>query len=184
MTFAYFISESEFKQRASWSRNIDVHWNLSFFRDAQVIYIRALLCKPLYDALYAQVAATMPTPDSMPNYALLPPVWEALRQQLLPCLVYYIQSDAIIQANVRVNNVGVTENSGQNQSSAQDGKTVQLQGQYRTRAQDYERLVKEFLNENASDYPLWKKHANTGEEVFLGIHYPKRGGCNSTNCEH
>lgn len=141
-----FISASDFVGRVPDISSVDNRVLTPSIELTQIQYIKPILCEDLYDELCEQINSDTLT-DA--NYDLLCYIKDVH--------VRYAFADFIYKHSVKVTKESVVRKVS-DESEFVDFEVISRQAnQYRLDAQTYADLLVKFLQQNESDYPLWRE---------------------------
>lgn len=146
---ALFIDETYLKQNSPFSQNISVEDIYPFAKKAEDIYIQEAVGTSMYNYLKGVMLASPYNPSA--NDIL---VLDLVRS----ALVWYILHDALPFVWVKVRNIGLVKQSGDNMEAVSEGEMNRLQAECKTSGVFYMNRLISFLCENGSDYSAY----NTG----------------------
>jgi len=136
------ISENDFKTIAPVSDNILISSPYTqIIRDAQIRYIKPILCDDVYDALQAQ----LPTPNA---------TYQALVDKIKPCLAWYGLYVAIPYFSFKIREAGVAQFTGDRTQQMDITYITYLRADSLSAAEMHAIELRKFLRDNSTDYPL------------------------------
>ncbi len=146
---AIFIDETYLKENSPFSQNISVEDIYPFAEIAEDIYIQEAIGTSLYNYLKG-VVLNSPTDPSANDELVLNLIRKAL--------VWYILHDAMPFVWVKVRNIGLVKQSGDNMEAVSEAEMKGLQSECKTKAVFYINRLKSYLCANGSLYSAY----NTG----------------------
>lgn len=152
----FYISDSDFKNfNSTVSKNLDPTWVVSHIRDAQNEFINQLLGKTLAAELLEQIELNTLTPEN-----------EALLEVIKPAHAKYTLYKAYPFLHVRVENSGVSFNLEATQQSVDNKRLTEIRAEILHSAEFYLDQLKNFLDVNHLDYPLYPYICRPQENQF------------------
>lgn len=150
MARALFISESKLKQDSLFNDNIDAKYLSHLINEQQDIVISRLLGKALYEDLQDNIIANTVSAD----YQTL------LNDYIIPCLKYYVMTEAPYFLNYKFQNKNVAQKSSEFSQPADTAILKDMMERLSNKAEFYAENLKLFLQANSSTYPLYYNYGN------------------------
>lgn len=145
MTITLLISEQTVKDLLPISENIKINTALrQKIWDAQVQYIKPLICKDLYDELITQKQTNTLTPNNL-----------LLLDQIQPALAYYSLFLFLPQSWARVREQGVVNQNGDTAQTISLSDLNFLRNDAKASADNFALILENYLYENKNIYPLY-----------------------------
>lgn len=145
MTITLLISEQTVKDLLPISENIKISTALrQKIQDAQVQYIKPLICKDLYDELILQKSTNTLTPNNL-----------LLLDQIQPALAYYSLFLFLPWSWARVREQGVVNQNGDTAQTISLTDLNFLRNDAKASADNFALILENFLYENKNIYPLY-----------------------------
>lgn len=150
MAFQSFVSEDYLKSTTPISRNLDIAEILPFLEDAELMTIREIIGKPLYDDIKAKFIAQTLSGDeiTLVSYIKKAVCWRA-SELSIPFL------------NVKIKQKGPVKMRGDYEEPATLADVKYLREELRTKADYYEERLLEYICKNSTSFPLY---STTDEE--------------------
>ncbi len=146
MDVALFIKESELKDIIPISKNNTITSPLKqSILDAQVFFIKPILCDALYNELSSQIIAGTVSADNL-----------ILLDYIKPCLSYYTLYQFLPFTWAKVREQGVVNQTGETASTITRNDLDYLREQAKSSAINYEYNLVKYLKNNSTLYPLYK----------------------------
>ena len=142
---ALFISEEDLKNNSLINGNVDDKLIKPTIQTVQDLYIKQLLGSNLYDEINTQIAGNSLT---VLNTTLL-------NTYIIPCIIWYVMAEAPINLTFKFMNKGVMKRSSENSFSAEYSDLIDLSNRYKSRAEEYATMLRNYLIEYNEDYPLF-----------------------------
>lgn len=173
------ISEKLFKEYSPIKEATVITDFVPYINIAQAMYINKVLGKPLLEELEAQIKAAQVTPTPVPY-----PITEhnqALLRMIAPPLAYYAIYQGLPLHWAAIVNKGVTVRESENSKGVDVKDIGQLRRWLKDDAEYLLKLLLEYLEECAANYPLWTSphsggccESKKGLALDAGIWIPKR----------
>lgn len=151
------VDQNDFKTYTNHSQNIDVQQYRSSILVAQSVQIEPCLGTALYEELMTQKDTNTLTPANV-----------ILMEYVSPAIVHYATYDIIPLFYARFENKGITTNNETTQTSVDMSYLKWLRGEEQVKADWYKTRLINYLNDNASLYPLY---------------VPTNCGCEGNDCK-
>lgn len=152
-----FISEQKLKDLVPISSNNTITAPLKqSMWDAQEMYIKPILCQPLYDEIANQIVNNTVTPAN-----------QTLLDVIAPCLAYYTLYKYLPYSWAKIREMGVVNQTGTTAVTISLNDLTFMRSEAESSAKMYEIRLVNFLENNKSTYPLYKCDCD----------------CNLNNCE-
>lgn len=147
MNRTLFLSDADFKKMTPVSKNVTVSQGVSTtLWEAQLRYIKPLLCDAYYDELITEIQTSTLTPENE----------ELLDNYIKPCQAWYTYYLLIPFAWSKTRDGGQINNTGDFYTTVTRDDVKYIQNNTLEYAQDAAiRLVK-YLKENRDLYPTWE----------------------------
>lgn len=142
--YAFFISETYLKNNSPLSGNIDIAEIYPFAKTAEDIYIQQAIGTCLYDRLIESL--TNSPPDTTANETIL-------LKKIRKALVWYTAFDALPFLAIKIRNIGVVKQTGENLESSAREDVSYLRNLLKDKADEYMKLVQLYLCENSDLFP-------------------------------
>lgn len=142
--FQSFVSEDYLKSTLPISKNLDISEVLPFLEDAELLNIREIIGKPLYDDIKSKYIAQTLSDDEIIMVSLIKKAitWRA-SEQSLPFL------------NVKIKAKGPVKMKGEWEEAASLSDVKYLREELRNKADYYEERLLEYICRNSSKFPLY-----------------------------
>lgn len=137
------ITEHQFKTYTPVSSNLQISSPLTpIILDAQIRYIKPILCDDVYDALQALLPNVVDV-----NYL-------ALMDKITPCLAQYALYVGIPYFSVKIREVGVVQQTGDRTSQLDISWITYMRADALSSAEMYAIELKKYLLDNKSLFPV------------------------------
>jgi len=164
--FNSFCSEDYIKSVTPISRNLDIAEILPFLEDAELMVIREIIGKPLYDDVKVKFLAQNLSSDeiTLVSYIKKAVAWRA-SEMAIPFL------------NVKIKAKGPVKMRGDYEDAATLSDVKYLREELRNKAEYYEERLLDYICKNSSKFPLYgdadteSNITPTGETRFDGDIY-------------
>lgn len=144
MERAFFISETYLKENSPLASHTDAAELYPFMKAAEDTYIQEAIGTRLFDRLVASLnASPRNTTDNEKN--LLFKIREALK--------WYICYDALPFLHIKIRNIGVVKQTGDNLESADRADVSYLRKACKDKGDFYMRIMQKWLCENSNLFP-------------------------------
>lgn len=153
----YFVTETYIKSTVAINPNLKVEHIVPFTQTVAEMWVRPILGVEFYDHLLAAFNAQTLTPDE-----------EKVVGYIKPCVAWRAASEAVISTSYQVTAKGVQKQNGDNSESAEFSEIAMVQGMYIQKAEFYESFLMEWLKENKSLFPLYKKGCGDDTDNYHG----------------
>lgn len=147
MATAHFISETYLKNNSPLSGNVDIGEVYPFARTAEEIYIQEALGTKLFNRLVESLNAS--PKDTTDNEV-------TLLKKVRSALLWYTIYDALPFLDIKVRNIGVVRQAGENLTSVNRDDVTYLRDQCLGKAKQYMDLVQKYLCENGEDFEQYR----------------------------
>jgi len=147
-TKAFFISETYLKDNCPLSGNIDIAELYPHMKAAEDIHIQIAIGTDLYEDLVTKVQADNDL-SSYPNELVLV-------KKIREALMWYICAEALPFIDVKIRNIGLVEQTGENLTTASITKRDHLIKKCKDRGDFYLKLVQTYLCENGDLFPVYQ----------------------------
>jgi len=152
MNYVLFISETELKNTVPISTNVTITSPLrQIMYQAQLQYIRPIICTALYDELILQIETST---VSLLNQVLL--------DQLKPMLAWRILYEFLPFSWERTREQSVVQQTGQTAVPVSISDLTYLRGNAKNFADRLQIEFEKWLNKNRIDYPLYSCGCDSG----------------------
>ena len=159
-TSALFITENKLKKTTVINENVDTSLLTPYIKIAQEQYIRPILGEALYDDLASSIVANDLTANET-----------TLLNKISEPLAYYTFYSAIPFIATQISNKGVlVKNSDNNSISADNARLDLLTKRIQNIADHYASRLKDYLDDNASLFPLYRDYTISGQLKDKYVH--------------
>lgn len=159
MSKAFFISEKYLKDNSPLSGNVDIAELYPFARTAEEIYIQEAIGTNLFDYL---ITALDNSVNGSPAAALSADD-KTLIRKIRDCLVWYTCYDAIPFLAMKLRNIGIVKQTGDNMTSAETTDLHWLRKECKNKGDFYLKRLQDYLCANKSLYSAYK--CGTGDQL-------------------
>lgn len=171
----YFITPTQLKQNNVLNANVEDEYIEPALKEAQQIYLKEILGDAMYNAVEQQVDA----PDA--DYQVL------LEDYIQPYLEMAVLSALVVPISMKIRNMGVVTQYGQEASTSQLKDVKYLEEFYRGKAEFYANRLTKYLQQNHTIFTEYKYDADnitnptspTAGTIYLGG--TSRKVCNKTS---
>lgn len=140
------ISQTYLFEKTSIDDNVNFDKLVPIIEDVQFLKIKPLLGNNLYQEILIQ---------STPVSTLTAANQTLLDDYILPCMVRYFMSEAVIPFKFKYTNIGIVSKSTDNSQSIEMPAANQLVDFWKNKAEEYGKLMQDFIRANQSDYPAF-----------------------------
>jgi len=140
MATAYFISPSYLKEHSPLSGNIDIAEVYPFARTAEEIYIQEVIGTKLFDRLVESLNAS--PKNTTANETIL-------LRKIRSALVWYTCYDALPFLDIKLRNIGIVRQGGQNLQNVSREDITFIRGECKKKGDFYINMVQRYLCENS-----------------------------------
>lgn len=162
---AFFISETYLKNNSPLSANIDVEELYPFMKSTEDVRIQEAIGTKLYEYLIDQVIASKASPATP-----LSTDDETLIKKLRDVLVWYIPFDALPFIAMKIRNIGVVNQNGENLQNGVRADISYLRQECKEKGDFYLKRVQDYLCYYHSLYPVYMKE--TKDQMFPNTSSP------------
>lgn len=142
---AFFISDEDLKKETIINGNVDDKLINPTILKVQDIQIQRIIGTDLYNELKTQVIASTVTAA---NATLL-------NEYIRPCLKEYVVAEFTVPGVFKIFNRSTSTNNSENASPLTESEMVKMHQKFQTDAEFYADMLKRFLLQNSSTYPLY-----------------------------
>lgn len=147
MEYAFFISPTYLKETTPISGNNDISEIYAYAKAAEDVYIQEAIGTPLFNRLIESLIAS-PKNTTADEITLL--------KKIRPALAWYTCYDALPFLAIKIRNIGVVNQGGENlQNGARDDVSY-LRKLCKDKADFYMRLVQNYLCENSQKFDEYR----------------------------
>lgn len=182
MAKVYFITEQKLKDDSIINGNVDPKIINPVILECQDFYIKMIIGSGIYNQLEAQITAGT---VSALNRTLLD-------DYIIPCLIKYIQYEAVIYLNNKLTNANVSNKNTDESIPISLGDANAIMDRFKNKAEWYAERLTRYLITNHIDYPLFTNPGSTVDTIhphrdnytsgmWLGNTYPCHG-CGKYDC--
>lgn len=167
MATAHFISETYLKNNSPLSGNIEIGEVYPFARTAEEIYIQETIGTKLFNRLVESLNAS--PKDTTDNEV-------TLLKKIRSALVWYTCYDALPFLDIKVRNIGIVRQTGDNITSVTREDISYLRKECKNKGDFYLNMVQKYLCENGSLFEQYRGGTWNCSELF-----PNMSGSNSSD---
>jgi hypothetical protein len=138
------ISQEYLFNKTRIDSNVDFDKLVPLIEDVQFLKIKPLLGNNLYQEILTQ--STPVTSLTAANQLLLD-------DYILPCMVRYFMSDAVIPFKFNYTNIGITSKNSDNSQQIETADISKLVDYWKNKADEYGTLMQNYIRANLDDYP-------------------------------
>src|SRR5574338_151369 len=147
MDYAYFISEKYLNENSPISSNSDMGEIYPYAKGAEDVYIQEAIGTKLFNRLIESLTAS-PRNTTADETVLL--------KKIRTALVWYTCYDALPFLAIKIRNIGVVNQGGENLQNGAREDVSYLMKRCKDKADFYLKLVQSYLCENSSKFPDYK----------------------------
>lgn len=144
---AHFISETYLKNNSPLSGNIDIGEVYPFASTAEETYVQEVIGSKLFDRLVESLNAS--PKDTTANEIIL-------LKKIRKALVWYTCFDALPFLDIKVRNIGIVRQAGENLTNASREDITYLRDQCMNKAKTYMVMVQKYLCENGTLFSQYR----------------------------
>jgi hypothetical protein len=144
---AFFISETYLKENSPLNSHTEVKELYPYMLSAEETYIQEAIGTRLFDRLIASLNASPKNTTANEKELLF---------KIRRTLVWYICYDAIPFLDVKIRNVGVVQQAGNDLKNVEQEKIAYLRKQCKDKGDFYCRIMQKWLCENSEKFPEYK----------------------------
>jgi hypothetical protein len=137
---AFFISERYLKDNYPLSENIDMKEVYPFAKSAEDVYIQEAIGTQLFDRLVESLTAS--PKNTTANETIL-------LKKIRSCLGWYTCYDALPFLAIKIRNIGIVKQTGDNLASAERDDITYLRKACKDKADHYMTMLQKYLCENS-----------------------------------
>lgn len=149
MAFQSFVSENFLKQFTPLSNNIDVQEIIPHLHVVELINVREVVGKLLYDDIKAKYIAQTLSSDEI-----------VLVEYIKNLVAYKAASEALPFMSIKITPKGATKLSGENSQPATVKEIEWLQGSLKSKAEYFAQRLVDYLCLNPEKFPLFRDADN------------------------
>lgn len=151
----FLISPNSVKKATNISNNVDEKYLNSAIREAQDVNLQMTLGTKLLDKVKNLVKSGDISATTNEDYKTL------LDDHIYYFLLYQVVSTVVPLVAIKINNIGVTQNSDEHNDALSYNNIMKLRELYLGKAAFYNKRLIEFLKENKDKYPELKENKDT-----------------------